>query len=200
MGIINKETVVIIGAGYAGYRIACILAFLVVAALPFYLCDLFICRPLGIGAPWANTPEQPYHAPTPSERRAAEKVESNKELAEPNILVAALEKAIANRNIPEIHRLYKASIFAIDRDNDGGRPHLVFRDCTAMLKIIETCPDIPDKEWGLSQIRYMLSRAKGIWEKDTKRRLDEAEYEKTLRKTGTYDVEYNPQAVKSNGS
>lgn len=110
---------------------------------------------------------EPDPTPTFSERRVARQIERNEELTKPNILIVALKKAIADRNTSEIGRLYKAVIWQINGYNNGGRTHLVIRDVDALLTVIKTCPvEIPDKDWGISQMQSFLSRAQGIAESD----------------------------------
>lgn len=183
-----KETVIVVGVGYAAWRISlsCISAVFPVLAFLF-----IVVYPLSLIFP---TPERADPPPLTPERRAALdqewEIKRNKELAEPNIQIVALEKAIANRNTSEIDRLYSAAILSIS-DHRIGQSHLVIRDIAALRKIVATSPvDIPGnisshtQKFSESSMRDMLETAESPYQKAYEKKLRETAYEKKLRETG----------------
>ena len=102
-------------------------------------------------------------APSFSERRAARQIEKQEQRAKPNSLITALERAIADRNIPEIDRLYAAVVHHLGLAADSSSDHLVARDVDRVLKILKTCPvEIRNKQWGINEMNHSISRAESI--------------------------------------
>lgn len=120
---------------------------------------------------WINP--DPIPKPTFSERQTAHQVEEQEQLAKPNILITSFEKAIADRNVPEIDRLWSALIHHFKATRiTGTRRYLVARDVERMLKILKTCPIelTPTKQRGIDMMIHSRSQAQ---ERIAERRLHE---------------------------
>ncbi len=141
-----KNTAIGFGIGFVIWRLfGGILSFIF---LIFLLVLLFDIEP------------DPDPAPTFSERQAAQKVEHSEDLAKPNRLIISFKKAIADRNIPEIDRLYRGVVRGIE---NTGRYHIVARDVDIMLGILKTCPvEIRNEQWGIDQMNHSRSRAQTL--------------------------------------